>query len=264
MHQLTLIKISLTVLLIPCAGPGMLWVGRRPANRRAYARFAAADFDPYWTHRKAHPGSSERAAAAALLNEGLILLDDDGVVRLTRHACDLERLPGHPLVEHLLEVVRRHGEPAGLGHILRQGERLPVGVAFYRAYEETLPRGVVRHEREPLSRLSALFEVFAPGTGSFLTVGLTEFVPRSPADGAAALFAAATVLLLVALPKAWRAIRPRPSRTERLRTYCRSSTHPELAALDERRTELLDRSLADRDHVEPEDATWIVQWPTAY
>ncbi|MFH8887769.1 hypothetical protein [Streptomyces sp. NPDC017949] len=50
MHQLTLVKVSLIVLLIPCAGIGLLRVGRRLANRRAYARFAAADFDPYWAH----------------------------------------------------------------------------------------------------------------------------------------------------------------------------------------------------------------------
>ncbi|MGW7319136.1 hypothetical protein [Streptomyces sp. NPDC054854] len=70
MHQLTLVKVSLIVLLIPCTGIGLLWVGRRLANRRAYARFAAADFDPYWAHMKADPGASERAAAAALLNGG--------------------------------------------------------------------------------------------------------------------------------------------------------------------------------------------------
>ncbi|MDX2388929.1 MULTISPECIES: hypothetical protein [unclassified Streptomyces] len=70
---------------------------------------------------------------------------------------------------------------------------------------------------------------------------------------------------LTALPRTWRAIRPRPDRTDRLRAYCRSSTpHPELAALDERRTELLDRGLADREHPGPEDATRVVQWPAAY
>ncbi|MFD6875870.1 MULTISPECIES: hypothetical protein [unclassified Streptomyces] len=267
MHQLTLAKVSLIVLLIPCTGIGLLWVGRRLANRRAYKRFDAADFDPYWAHMKADPGASERAAAAALLNRGLILLDDDGVVRPTLHACDLDRPPGHPVAEHLLEVVRRHGAPATLGRVLLEAELLPVGSGFYRTYEETLPRGVPRRERdrEPASCLTALYALFALFTGSFLTAALTESVPRSPAEWAAGLLAATTVLLLAALPRCWRAIRPRPDRTDRLRAYCRSlAPHPELAALDERRTELLDRSLADREHLDPEDATWVVQWPAAY
>ncbi|MFF3017728.1 hypothetical protein [Streptomyces sp. NPDC057939] len=266
MHQLTLVKISLIVLLIPCAGLGLLWVGRRLANRRAYARFAAADLDPYWVHVKAEPGSSERAAAAALLNGELILIDDEAVVRLTLHACDLDRPPGHPVAEHLLEVVRRHGAPATLGHVLRESRQPPVGSAFYRRYEETLAPGVPRRDRQrPASCSAALYVICALFTGSFLTAAVLESVPRSPAQWAARLLAAATVLLLVALPKAWQAIRPRPDRTDRLRAYCRSSApHPELAALDERRTALLDRSLADRQDVDPEDATWIVQWPAAH
>ncbi|MFD3875860.1 hypothetical protein [Streptomyces sp. NPDC058623] len=74
--------------------------------------------------------------------------------------------------------------------------------------------------------LRALFVIFALGAGSFLTAGLMESVPRSPADWSAAPVAAATVLLLVALPKAWRAGRPRPSRTGRLRTRCRGRPVP--------------------------------------
>ncbi|MGW7319135.1 hypothetical protein [Streptomyces sp. NPDC054865] len=186
-------------------------------------------------------------------------------MRLTLHACDLDRPPGHPVAEHLLEVVRRHGAPATLGRVLLEAELLPVGSGFYRTYEETLPRGVPRRERdrEPASCLTALYALFALFTGSFLTAALLESVPRSPAEWAAGLLAATTVLLPAALPRAGGQSVRGP--TDRLRAYCRSSApHPELAALDERRTELLDRSLADRKDLDPEDATWVVQRPAAY
>ncbi|MEW2082292.1 hypothetical protein [Streptomyces sp. NPDC005283] len=97
MHQLTLLKLTLVVILVPYGGLGALWVMRRVRDRRAVARLAAFDLDPYYAYAVATGHTAERPAAAALLLKGLIVLNANGVVRLTAAGRDLERTPSHPV-----------------------------------------------------------------------------------------------------------------------------------------------------------------------
>ncbi|MGW0556104.1 hypothetical protein ACWDZ6_18175 [Streptomyces sp. NPDC002926] len=248
MHQLTLLKLTLAVILVPYGGLGALWVMRRVRDRRAVARLAAFDLDPYYAYAVATGHTAERPAAAALLLKGLIVLNANGVVRLTAAGRDLERTPSHPVAARLLEAIREHGTPATLGHIDREAVQVPPSSSFYRAYEDGLPRWVRRqHRQEVPSCIGALFVIFAAGSGGFLMGSLGEVSPHGFLGWTTVLLAPLSIVLLLALPSAWRAMLPAPARTDRLGDRCRSLTHPALAALDPRRTELMDRSFADRE-----------------
>ncbi|MEU4492894.1 hypothetical protein AB0F96_05390 [Streptomyces sp. NPDC023998] len=248
MHQLTLLKLTLTFVLVPYASLGVLWVMRRVRDRRAVARIAAFDLDPYYAYAVATGHTPERPAAAALLLDGLIVLNNKGVVRLTAVGRDLERTPPHPVPARLLEAIRQHGTPATLGHINRETVQVPPSNSFYRVYKDGLPRWVRRqHRQEVPSCLGALFMIFAAGSGGFLMASLGEVSPHGFLGWTAVLLAPLSIVLLIALPNAWRVLRPAPARTDRLGDRCRSLTHPALVALDPRRTELMDRSFADRE-----------------
>lgn len=71
------------------------------------------------------------------------------------------------------------------------------------------------------SCIGALFVIFAAGSGGFLMASLGDVSPHGFLGWTAVLLAPLSIVLLLALPSAWRAMRPAPARTDRLGDRCR-------------------------------------------
>ncbi|MEU8655653.1 hypothetical protein [Actinoplanes philippinensis] len=106
------------------AGIAALWVARDRADRRtAAARVAAVEIDPYHAMaRTGRPADMDRAAAAALLLDGRVRIDAEGLLSLPAEGGP-DVPPDHPVEVAVLDALSRREKPTALSGLTEHHSR---------------------------------------------------------------------------------------------------------------------------------------------
>lgn len=227
---------------------GLRWHRRARIRRAALALVAGAELEPY--HAAAIVDGATGAAAAELLLGGYLDIGGEGAVRLTEAGRDAERAPGHPLPAALLDALRRHGpEPVPIGWIDRYDEEYGARRSAYRRARDAVLPEIPRlpdHEGGQLRACCACVGVLLLMQFWVLAAALLLAArPRGVLEWAAAAVAAVGLAALCLTDRAGKAVRARTAYGDPLGDRIRAASHPALAALDERRRDLVRRSLDD-------------------
>lgn len=101
-------------------------LSRRPkaAEREVRAALPGLEIDPFHALavRWDYHGAMDDAAVAALLRDGLITIDAEGMLTVTERGRDPEHAPTHPVPAAWLEGLARAGRPAAMSELRRNPE----------------------------------------------------------------------------------------------------------------------------------------------
>ncbi|MFG2336757.1 hypothetical protein [Streptomyces yangpuensis] len=270
-------------------GPlALLWWRRARVRGRTLRLVAAVDLEPY--HTALLRQETTEAAAAELVLDGYLRIDEEGAAFLAEQGRDPARTPAHPLPAALLDAVRRHDpEPVSMGWIDWNDDEYLQRRSAYRSEREVLlpelPRMPDGRGNVLLACLScagiALVMLFWLLAAALLVTAR----PQGPREWAFAGVAALGLSALLLAEKAGRVVRERTECGDPLGDLVRSRPHPAVAALDQDRRTLVLRSICERDrwrgvdtvvHEEADDADeaddedddeWLddkVWWEDAY
>ncbi|MEU9863613.1 hypothetical protein AB0D99_22335 [Streptomyces sp. NPDC047971] len=262
MLQLVLAASVFTVAAAVYGGIGLRWWRRARIRREILALVAALDLAPY--HVAVREDRGTEAAAAELLLDGYLDIDEDGIVGLTEAGRDPRRTPAHPLPAALLEALRRHDpDPVSIGWIDWSDEEYPARLGAYRGEQDALlpriPRMPDGEGQGLRACCSCVGITLLLGFWSLAGVILVMARPHGLLAWAAAAAAAAGLVALGYADNAHKAVLARTACEDPLGDRCRAESHPSLAALDERqrlhvRTSIRDRwPLSHREVVEDLD-----------
>ncbi|THA80662.1 hypothetical protein [Streptomyces sp. A0592] len=231
-------------------GPvALLWWRRARVRSRTLRLVAAVELEPY--HAAQLRQETTEAAAAELVLDGYLRIDEEGAAFLTGQGRDPARTPAHPMPAALLEAVRRHDpEPVSIGWIDWCDDGYSERRSAYRTERDALLPAL---PRMPDGRGNifltccgcvgiALVMLFWLLAGALLVTGR----PHGPREWAWAAVAALGLAALLLAEKAGRVVRERTDCGDPLGDLVRSAPHPAFAALDEEQRMLVLRSTGDR------------------
>ncbi|MFI7355639.1 hypothetical protein ACIBTP_16995 [Streptomyces avidinii] len=250
MLQLVLAVSVVVVAVAVYGGLGLRWWWRARLRRGILARVAALELEPY--HAAALEYEETPAAAAELMRDGYLDIDGEGAALLTEAGRDPGRSPVDAVPAALLEAVRRHDpEPVSIGWIDSYDEEYRGRCLAYRRERDALLPEMRRMPdwdgRQPWACCGCLGFVLL----GFFWLMVAEMLVIAPPHGlrewAAAVVAAAGLAALLLLPAARRAVRARTECGDALRDRLRATTHPAMAALEERQRLHVLTSAGDRD-----------------
>lgn len=252
--QLQLAVAALAGTTVVYALLAVLWSLRARADRAAAAGLDGVYIDPYHAVATAGtPQDADEPAAAALLLEGLLLIDADGRLSAPAGAGDDT---AHPVPAALLDAVRRRGPVALRGLVWDSGLRVRRG-AFLRERSAALPRWSGR-EKDGLGAVAYAVPLVP---ASFWAIQLVfRGGPGPTGVGGVLLALALTVIagLMIAAPLIWLALRFWPDRRDPFRAHCAGlPPHPAMAGLDAEQRGLLRKSRLHREPWEREDISWV-------
>ncbi|MFF9981367.1 hypothetical protein [Streptomyces erythrochromogenes] len=249
MRQFALALLVSAVTAAVYAPIGLLWWRRARVRDRGLRLVAAVELEPY--HSALLRQEATEAAAAELVLDGYLRIDEEGAAFLTGQGRDPARAPAHPLPAALLEAVRRHDpEPVSIGWIDGYDEDYRERLRAYRRERDALLPDIPRMPGGAGNLLLAcgscvgiaLVMLFWLLAGALLVTGR----PHGPREWAWTAVAALGLAALLLAEKANRVVRERTEPGDPLGDLVRSDAHPALAALDEEQRTVVLLSVGDR------------------
>ncbi|MFE5484449.1 hypothetical protein [Streptomyces sp. NPDC056527] len=279
MLQLVLAASVVTVATAVYGAIGLRWWRRARLRREILGVVATLDLAPY--HVAAMENRGTEAAAAELLLDGYLDIDEAGAVLLTEAGRDPRRTPTHPLPAALLEAVRRHDpEPVSIGWIDWSDAEYQTRRSAYLSRQDALlpeiPRMPDGEGRQLLACCSCMGVTMLLVFWLLAAVLLVMARPHGVLAWAAAVVAAAGLAALLYADEADKAVRARTACEDPVGDRYRAESHPSLAALGEQQrihvlSSVRDRSTwrgidreADEDREEDDDWWDDDWWADAY
>ncbi|MFD7263014.1 hypothetical protein [Streptomyces sp. NPDC059874] len=225
-----------------------LWVGRTPIDPY-HAEAVAAGAD----------ASADRAAAATLLLDGLVRIDDQGLMHATRKGELRQHTAEHPLPAALLAAVLRAGHGVALGKLDGDAELAQRRTDFLRA-EDAKIADWTKDPKDVCLRYVAVTAVLLSAVYAAQLYDLQGSEPHGALEWILAGGVFLVLWVLVAVPLVRGVLRVWPEQRDWFRIHCQGLRHPSLEALDAEQSLRLALSVGYREwwerRMEEIEATW--------
>ncbi|MEU4564126.1 hypothetical protein AB0F72_37585 [Actinoplanes sp. NPDC023936] len=243
--------IALLVVLLVIFPLRSLW------DSRVVRRFPEVSIDPYYVIAVANPAWDRplyAAVASALLVDGLISIDAEGLVTVTERGSDPANKPAHPLEAAVLEWLAAAGEPVALSQIRSAHDMDRQREEFVREQVARLPRWARR--KADLLRLISMVTVVSLTV--FWGLQLTYFGALHPTrvwEGFVLFIPFLVIWLLFLVPLGWILYKLWPKRRYRFQEYCaKQPPPPAVTRLSATQTSALASSWAYQTEAEKQQA----------
>ncbi|MGW2827053.1 hypothetical protein ACWC24_39670 [Streptomyces sp. NPDC001443] len=267
MAQPTLAGLALAIAVAVYVALGIAWALRARGDRRAAARLAALNIDPYHAVATAgYPEDVDEAAAAVLITSGTAHVDLDGVVTVSGAPVEGRPRPEHPLPAALLDALDRHSGSAPLRRLVHDLEPSRARTAYLHGQDAKVPGWSHRH-RDRLKEIATLTMLVLTLFYAVQIIFLrAEFAPHGVLETLFAVLFLPVLWLMMCIPTAWFVFRFWPRLRDPYRAHCaRLPRHPALAALDADQRARLRKSVVYQEKWEAEQCRWVdVDAPGAF
>ncbi|MFC3345959.1 hypothetical protein ACFOOM_00605 [Streptomyces echinoruber] len=234
------------------------WWVRRRASRRLDAALADFEIDPYHAvYTTGWTTDVDRAAAAALIVDGLARIDSEGGITLTERGAEPMNTPEHPLPAALLDTLRRTETPTYLRRLTSESGYRERRENFLSRQQARVPVWPAEDKTDTLFRTATLSLLALSLFYAVQLWWLTGAAFQGWREFLAGLITTPLLGLLIAVPLVLLAVGLWVGVPDVFRQHCaRLPEHPAMQALDEDQSLALHRSATHKEPWERREETW--------